>query len=99
MAPVSGDGRADGEPLPNGITFYGAPWCGDSNRSRALLDRLGVPYAFVDVNQDPAASNWAARQHHGQRRIPTIVFGADGPILIEPSDADLTVALSDWQGS
>jgi len=84
---------AEGAPAPDGITFYGADWCGDSRRSQALLDRLGVPYVFVDVDEDRAASDWAARHNHGQRRIPTIAFGAGGSVLIEPSDDALTDAL------
>ena len=83
----------DGAPSPHGITFYGAHWCSDSRRSRALLDRLGVPYAFVNVELDAAASAWTARQNGGQRRTPTIAFGVDGPVLIEPSDPELTAAL------
>ena len=84
---------AEGAPAPRGITFYGADWCPDSRRSQALLDRLEVPYNFVDVDEDSAASDWAARHNAGQRRIPTIAFGAGGPVLIEPSDPELTEAL------
>lgn len=82
-----------GGPSDAGITFYGTGWCPDSRRSRALLDRLTVPYAYVDLDQDEAASAWAAAQNGGRRRIPTIAFGAAGPILIEPSDDDLAAAL------
>ncbi len=84
---------AEGAPAAHGITFYGADWCGDSRRSQALLDRLSVPYIFVDLEEEPAAADWAARQNRGQRRTPTIAFGAGGRILIEPSDAELTDAL------
>ena len=83
----------DGAPSPYGITFYGAHWCGDSRRSQALLDRLGVPYTFVDVELDAAASAWAARQNGGRRRTPTIAFGVNGPVLIEPTDPELTATL------
>lgn len=83
----------DGAPATDGITFYGADWCGDSRRSQALLDRLSLPYVFVDVDEDPTASAWAARQNAGQRRTPTIAFGTNGPVLIEPSDPELTAAL------
>lgn len=86
---------SDGAPTGDGITFYGADWCGDSRRSQALLDRLAVPYLFVDVDADPSASAWAADRNAGQRRTPTIALGADGPILIEPSDPELTDALRD----
>ena len=82
-----------GAPARRGITFYGADWCGDSRRSQTLLDRLAIPYTFVDVDEDAAAAAWAARQNGGRRRIPTIALGAAGPVLIEPTDPDLTDAL------
>jgi glutaredoxin len=85
--------REDGAPAGEGITFYGTGWCPDSRRSRALLDRLAVPYAFVDLDADEAATTWAAAQNGGVRRIPTIALGVDGPILIEPSDDELGRAL------
>lgn len=85
----------DGAPASDGITFYGTSWCPDSRRARALLDRLAVPYAYVDLDQDAAAAAWAAAQNDGQRRIPTIAFGPAGPVLIEPADADLDAVLRD----
>ena len=83
----------DSAPAADGITFYGAGWCPDSCRSRALLDRLAVPYRVVDLDADAAATAWAAGQNGGIRRIPTIAFGAAGPVLIEPSDEALATML------
>ena len=34
------------------ITMYGADWCGDCTRAKALLDREGVAYTYVDVEAD-----------------------------------------------
>ena len=85
--------RPDGSPAGSGITVYGADWCGDTRRSRALLDRLGLAYADVDVDAHPAANAWAAAQNGGQRRIPVVVLGTGGPALIEPSDEALLAAL------
>lgn len=85
--------REDGSPAGAGITFYGAGWCPDSRRSRSLLDRLAIPYRFVDLDAEAAATAWAASQNDGVRRIPTIAFGPAGPVLIEPSDEALEGAL------
>ncbi len=84
----------DGAPAPTGITFYGTRWCPDSRRSRALLDRLAVPYRYVDLDHDEAAAAWAAAQNGGRRRIPTTACGPAGPVLIEPSDPDLEALLA-----
>jgi glutaredoxin len=92
-ATTSGN-RHDGSPAA-GLTMYGADWCGDTRRSKALLERLSVPYDFIDVDEDAAASAWAAAQNGGTRRIPTITFAGGDAVLIEPSDAELTDLLTE----
>ena len=86
--------REDGSPTSSGVTIYGAMWCKDTRRSRALLDRRQIDYTWVDVDEHSVASDWAAAQNNGQRRIPVIAVGVPGPILIEPSDDELDGALN-----
>ncbi|GAB3155752.1 mycoredoxin [Amycolatopsis stemonae] len=74
------------------LTVYGASWCPDVKRSRALLDREGVEYSYVDVEADAAAEARVRELQDGERRIPTIVF-ADGTVLVEPSDDELSERL------
>ncbi|MEV4056071.1 glutaredoxin domain-containing protein [Amycolatopsis sp. NPDC049688] len=74
------------------LTVYGASWCPDVKRSRALLDREGVEYSYVDVEADAAAEQRVRELQDGGRRIPTIVW-EDGSFLVEPSDAELSARL------
>lgn len=76
-----------------GITVYGTATCEDTARSRALLDRLDVPYSYVDLDRDKAADAWVRQHNHGHRITPTIVLAGGGPILVEPSDEELEAAL------
>ena len=39
--------------LPDVPRMLGADWCPDCRRSKALLDRLGVAYEYVDLEADP----------------------------------------------
>ena len=71
------------------LTVYGASWCPDVKRSRALLDREGVEYSYVDVEADEDAERRVRELQDGARRIPTIVW-EDGSFLVEPSDAELS---------
>ncbi|MEV7097167.1 glutaredoxin domain-containing protein [Amycolatopsis sp. NPDC051045] len=71
------------------LTVYGASWCPDVKRSRALLDREGVEYSYVDVEADADAERRVRELQDGARRIPTIVW-EDGSFLVEPSDAELS---------
>ena len=74
------------------LTVYGASWCPDVQRSRALLDRQGVEYSYVDVEADAAAEARVRDLQDGARRIPTIVWD-DGSFLVEPSDDELSARL------
>ena len=74
------------------ITVYGALWCPDCRRSKALLDRRKTPYEWVDVSEDAEGMRRVEELNGGNRSIPTIVFG-DGSVLVEPSDAELSAKL------
>jgi thioredoxin reductase (NADPH) len=37
------------------ITVYGAYWCPDCRRSKLFLGEHQIPYAWVDIEEDPEA--------------------------------------------
>jgi mycoredoxin len=77
---------------PAKITMFGADWCRDCRRSKAVLDRHGIDYEYVDtVEVEDAADR--ARAISGRRNIPVIVF-PDGSHLVEPSDPELVSKLA-----
>lgn len=75
------------------LTVYGASWCSDVKRSRALLDSLSVEYDYFDVEEDSAAEQRVRALQDGERRIPTLVW-PDGTHLVEPSDDELSAHLA-----
>lgn len=79
-------------PQVSRLTVYGADWCPDVRRSRALLDDRGVAYDYIDIEQSPQAEGDVRALQGGERRIPTIVW-PDGSHLIEPSDETLAARL------
>ncbi|MCL2679811.1 MAG: NrdH-redoxin [Dehalococcoidia bacterium] len=76
------------------IDVYGAYWCPDTLRSLRLLDSMGIPYNWHDVDEDAAARAWVENKNNGQCRIPTIMFAEDA-MLVEPSDAELEKKLAE----
>ncbi len=74
------------------LTVYGADWCPDCRRSKRLLDRLQVPYTYVDVDADPEALEMMKSLNGGRQSIPVVVF-PDGHHLTEPSDPALAAGL------
>jgi len=74
------------------LTVYGAHWCPDCRRSKRFLGEHQIPYAWVDIEQDPDAEQFVIEKNKGKRIIPTILF-ADGSVLVEPSNAELAAKL------
>jgi mycoredoxin len=73
------------------VVCYGAVWCGDTRRSRNLMDRHGVDYEWRDIDEEPQNLE-AVISYAGKRKIPVIVF-EDGSCLVEPSDEELAAKL------
>lgn len=70
------------------IIFYGANWCPDCRRSKRLLDKHNVTYEYINLEENPTASDQVMKINNGLQSIPTIVF-PDGSVLVEPSDEEL----------
>ena len=73
------------------VKVYGPGWCEDTEATRNHLDSLGVPYQYIDIEQDHEATAWVKRQNNGKQQTPTVDIR--GKILIEPSDQELEQAL------
>jgi mycoredoxin len=74
-----------------GVKVYGADWCEHTRRAREFLDRLGVQYQYVDIEQDEAGAAWVRGQNGGKERKPTVDVA--GQVLSTPTDHELTGAL------
>tara|TARA_B100001769_G_scaffold106264_1_gene82528 strand:- start:351 stop:599 length:249 start_codon:yes stop_codon:yes gene_type:complete len=70
------------------IDFYTTDWCGDCVRSKALLNKLNLPFNEINVDLNEDANEFIKTLQVNQRRIPTIVF-EDKSFLVEPSDVEL----------
>jgi mycoredoxin len=77
----------------SGIDFYGASWCGDCVRARALLEHYGVDFNYhdIDASEDAKAE---AISISGLPKIPVLRF-SDGTFLSEPSNPALGAKLAE----
>lgn len=73
------------------VKVYGTDWCGDTKRSRKLLERLGVAYDYINIEEDAQAAQWVKDQNRGKERKPTIVVGER--VLSVPDDEELEKAV------
>ncbi|HEX4750673.1 MAG TPA: glutaredoxin family protein [Bryobacteraceae bacterium] len=73
------------------VTVYGADWCPLTRSSLAHLDKLGVAYKYINIDQDAQAAKWVADHNHGKEKKPTIDI--DGQVLTTPTDTELDSVL------
>ena len=66
------------------FTMYSTPWCGYCHRLRSQLDREGVSYEVVDIEQHPEAADIVEQVNHGNQTVPTLVY-SDGTAQTNPS--------------
>lgn len=79
------------KPLP--IRMYASPRCEDSAIARDRLRALGIPFEEVNVDEEPEAAAYVERLNNGFRSTPTIVFGNEVLVVVEPTVEDLDDAL------
>jgi mycoredoxin len=79
--------------MANSITMYTTPWCGYCRRLKGQLERAGVSYNEVDIEQQPDAADLVASLNGGNQTVPTVVF-PDGSALTNPSLAQVQQKLA-----
>ena len=75
------------------MTIYSTRWCGYCHRLMKQLDREGVVYSMVDIEQDPRAADYVMSVNGGNQTVPTVVF-PDGSALTNPSLAQVKDKIS-----
>lgn len=75
------------------LTMYSTPWCGYCHRLRGQLDREGITYEVVDIEQVPEAAAIVEQVNGGNQTVPTLVY-ADGSAQTNPSLAQVKEKLA-----
>jgi mycoredoxin len=77
------------------IKVYATDWCWECRQARRQLERLRIPYEWVNIDHDKEAEEYVVQVNRGYRSVPTILF-PDGSILVEPSDDELKNKLQEF---
>ena len=64
--------------------MYSTTWCGYCQRLKAQLDREGISYSEINIEQDDTAAALVEKVNGGNRTVPTVVF-PDGSAMTNPS--------------
>ena len=70
------------------VTMYSTQWCGYCHRLRRQLDREGIGYQVVDIEEVPEAAALVERVNGGNQTVPTLVY-PDGSAHTNPSVAQV----------
>jgi mycoredoxin len=70
------------------FTMYTTPWCGYCHRLKGQLDREGIPFEIVDIEQTPDAAQIVQSANNGNQTVPTLVY-SDGTAHTNPSLAQV----------
>ena len=75
------------------ITMFSTTWCGYCRRLKTLLDREGIGYTEVNIEQDEASAQFVEQANGGNQTVPTILF-QDGTVATNPSLDDVKARLA-----
>jgi len=77
------------------ITMYSTPWCGYCKRLKSQLNREGIAFEEIDIEQQPDAADYVMSVNGGNQTVPTVVvLSAAGKqsVMTNPSLAQVKAA-------
>ena len=80
-------------PATGTIMMFSTPWCGYCRGLKTALDREGIAYTEVDIEQHPAGADYVMSVNGGNQTVPTVVF-PDGSTATNPSMAEVRLRLA-----
>ncbi|QGV67192.1 mycoredoxin [Clavibacter nebraskensis] len=80
-------------PAPGQITMFSTTWCGYCRRLKSQLDKAGIGYDEVDIEQVPGTAELVEAINGGNQTVPTVLF-PDGSSATNPSLADVTAKVA-----
>lgn len=63
-------------------------WCGYCSRLKSQLDKSGIRYAEVNIEETPGTAELVMSLNNGNQTVPTVLF-PDGSAATNPSLAEV----------
>ena len=80
-------------PQAGTITMYTTSWCGYCRVLKKNLQREGITWNEVNIEEVPEAAQYVMSVNGGNQTVPTVVF-PDGSAATNPSLADVKARLA-----
>ncbi|MGW7295970.1 mycoredoxin [Streptomyces xiamenensis] len=78
------------------VTMYSTTWCGYCRRLKSQLDREGIAYTEINIEENPEAATLVEKANDGNQTVPTVVVAPTGGAevtMTNPSLAQVQQAL------
>jgi mycoredoxin len=72
--------------------MFSTSWCGYCKRLKSQMERAGVAYTEVNIEEVDGTAELVARINGGNQTVPTLIF-PDGTSATNPSLAEVTARL------
>lgn len=79
-------------PSEGTVTMFSTTWCGYCRRLKSQLDREGIGYTEVNIENTPGTAELVETINGGNQTVPTLLF-PDGSSATNPSLAQVTKQL------
>jgi mycoredoxin len=73
--------------------MYTTTWCGYCVRLKRGLERAGIDFDEVNIEDDPAAAEFVVTVNNGNATVPTLLL-ANGDVMTNPPLPDLLAAVT-----
>ena len=80
-------------PASGMITMFTTTWCGYCSRLKSQLDKAGIGYTEINVEEVDGTSELVMSLNGGNRTVPTVLF-PDGSAATNPSLAQVQAKLA-----
>ena len=80
-------------PTEGAVTMFSTTWCGYCRILKKALDREGIEYTEVNIEQAPEAAEFVMGVNGGNQTVPTVLF-PDGSAATNPSLREVKTRLS-----
>ncbi|MEO3763115.1 mycoredoxin [Streptomyces sp. B8F3] len=79
------------------VTMYSTTWCGYCRRLKSQMDREGIAFEEINIEQDPDSAAYVESVNNGNQLVPTVVVvprqGGESVAMPNPSLAQVKAAL------
>ncbi|HEV7849242.1 MAG TPA: mycoredoxin [Mycetocola sp.] len=79
-------------PADGTITMFSTTWCGYCSRLKSQLDKAGIGYTEINIEDVPGTAEYVASVNGGNQTVPTVVY-PDGTTATNPSLIAVKAAL------